>query len=87
MHFETSRLSQQVSLVVMLLLFGSQAASGANSQPNIVLIMADDMGYTDIGCYGSEIETPVLDRLAGHGLRFTQSVSYTHLTLPTNREV
>lgn len=72
MHFETSRLSQQVSLVVMLLLFGSQAASGANSQPNIVLIMADDMGYTDIGCYGSEIETPVLDRLAGHGLRFTQ---------------
>ena len=34
----------------------------AADKPNIVLIMADDMGYTDIGCYGSEIETPVLDR-------------------------
>lgn len=44
----------------------------AANRPNIVLIMADDMGYTDIGCYGSEIETPVLDRLAGNGLRFTQ---------------
>ena len=40
--------------------------------PNIVLIMADDMGYSDIGCYGSEIQTPNLDRLAREGLRFTQ---------------
>ncbi|MDG2224025.1 MAG: glycoside hydrolase family 127 protein [Rubripirellula sp.] len=41
-------------------------------RPNIVLIMADDMGYTDIGCYGSEIKTPVLDSLATGGLRYTQ---------------
>jgi arylsulfatase len=41
-------------------------------QPNIILIMSDDMGYSDIGCYGSGIETPVLDRLAENGLRFTQ---------------
>jgi len=40
--------------------------------PNIVLIMADDMGYSDLGCYGSEIRTPVLDSLASNGLRFTQ---------------
>ncbi|MEM9942068.1 MAG: arylsulfatase [Planctomycetota bacterium] len=40
--------------------------------PNIILIMADDMGFSDIGCYGSEIETPVLDRLANNGVRFTQ---------------
>lgn len=40
-------------------------------RPNIVLIMADDMGYSDIGCYGSEIETPNLNRLANDGLRFT----------------
>ncbi len=40
--------------------------------PNIVLIMADDMGFSDIGCYGSEISTPNLDRLAADGLRFTQ---------------
>jgi arylsulfatase len=40
------------------------------TQPNIVLIMADDMGYSDLGCYGGEIETPTLDRLAGEGLRY-----------------
>jgi len=43
-----------------------------DNRPNIVLIMADDMGFSDIGCYGSEIHTPNLDKLAGNGLRFTQ---------------
>ena len=47
------------------------AASGAE-RPNIVLIMSDDMGYSDIGCYGGEIDTPNLDELAANGLRFTQ---------------
>lgn len=41
-------------------------------KPNIIVIMADDMGYSDIGCYGGEAKTPNLDRLAGEGLRFTQ---------------
>jgi arylsulfatase A-like enzyme len=41
-------------------------------RPNIILMMVDDMGYSDIGCYGSEIRTPNLDRLAASGLRFTQ---------------
>lgn len=51
----------------------SRPASAAEpARPNIVLIMADDMGYSDIGCYGGEIPTPHLDRLAGGGLRFTQ---------------
>lgn len=40
--------------------------------PNVLLIMADDLGYSDLGCYGSEIRTPNLDRLANGGLRFTQ---------------
>ena len=40
--------------------------------PNVVVILADDMGFSDLGCYGSEIETPNLDRLAHGGLRFTQ---------------
>ncbi len=40
--------------------------------PNIILIMSDDMGYSDLGCYGGEIETPTLDRLAARGVRFTQ---------------
>ena len=41
-------------------------------RPNIVLIVADDMGYSDVGCYGGEIQTPNIDRLAEGGLRFTQ---------------
>lgn len=40
--------------------------------PNIVLIMADDMGFSDLGCYGSEIQTPNLDRLASEGMQMTQ---------------
>ena len=41
-------------------------------KPNIVLILNDDMGYSDIGCYGGEVDTPNLDRLAAQGLRFSQ---------------
>ena len=41
-------------------------------RPNIVLILADDLGYSDLGCYGGEINTPNLDYLAKNGLRFTQ---------------
>jgi len=43
-----------------------------STKPNVVLILNDDMGFSDIGCYGGEIETPNLDRLAGNGLRFSQ---------------
>ena len=51
-----------------------QLAAGkqAKNRPNIILIMADDLGFSDLGCYGSEIHTPNLDRLAEGGLRFTQ---------------
>lgn len=41
-------------------------------RPNIIIILSDDMGYSDIGCYGGEIKTPNLDSLAENGLRFTQ---------------
>ncbi len=47
-------------------------ALAADAKPNVVFILADDMGFSDLGCYGGEIETPNLDRLAEHGLRFTQ---------------
>ena len=42
------------------------------SSPNVVLILCDDMGFSDLGCYGSEIQTPHLDSLAREGVRFTQ---------------
>ena len=47
-------------------------ANHDTSRPNFILIMVDDMGYSDIGCYGGEIKTPNLDQLANNGLRFTQ---------------
>ncbi len=51
---------------------GTCLAQGERPRPNIVVILADDMGYSDLGCYGSEIETPNLDALAKAGLRFSQ---------------
>ena len=48
------------------------AESIAADQPNVLVILADDLGYSDLGCYGGEIETPNLDSLAAQGLRFTQ---------------
>lgn len=50
----------------------SQDPLAAASRPNIVLILADDLGWSDLGCYGGEIPTPHLDGLAAGGLRFTQ---------------
>ena len=48
------------------------AQTEALQQPNIILIMCDDMGFSDIGCYGGEVKTPNLDKLAANGLRFSQ---------------
>src|SRR5687767_13941316 len=59
----------RTALLSLLLLTSTQEAP---SRPNIVIFLADDMGYSDIGCYGGEIATPNLDRLATGGLRFTQ---------------
>tara|TARA_R110002049_G_scaffold72490_1_gene186935 strand:+ start:21407 stop:23140 length:1734 start_codon:yes stop_codon:yes gene_type:complete len=44
----------------------------AGKQPNIIVVLVDDMGFSDLGCYGGEIETPNIDNLAADGLRFTQ---------------
>jgi arylsulfatase len=51
-------------------------------RPNIVVIMSDDMGYSDLGCYGGEIETPNLDRLASQGIRFTRYYT-NNMCVPT----
>lgn len=50
----------------------AEMQSTEDGRPNIILIMADDMGFSDIGCYGSEIHTPNLDRLAEKGTRYTE---------------
>lgn len=61
---------------------GSQPASPA--KPNIVFILTDDLGYTDLGCYGATgLETPNLDRLAGEGIRFTNFYAPAGVSTPT----
>jgi len=50
----------------------SQPVGGNRSKPNVIVILTDDMGFSDIGCFGSEIKTPNIDRLASHGVAFTQ---------------
>tara|TARA_Y100001934_G_scaffold279901_1_gene385038 strand:+ start:3127 stop:5589 length:2463 start_codon:yes stop_codon:yes gene_type:complete len=65
-----------LSLVRTFLLTASMLVAtlpiDAGDRPNILLIMADDLGYSDLGCYGGEIKTPVLDAVAERGIRFSQ---------------
>ena len=75
---------------IQVICLTSETNLHAAEKPNIVFIMADDLGIGDLGCYNSEskIPTPHMDALAKAGMRFNDApVSYTHLTLPTNREV
>lgn len=61
------------TLIAILFIFSAcEEKLQQKTQPNIIVIMADDMGYSDIACYGGEIITPVLDNMAANGLRFTQ---------------
>ncbi len=62
----------------------SSAAKSFN-KPNIIIIMLDDMGYSDVGCFGGEIETPNLDQLAQEGLRFTRFFNTARRSLPARR--
>ncbi|HAY79556.1 MAG TPA: arylsulfatase [Planctomycetaceae bacterium] len=59
------------TLWIPLVLLGSSAASAAE-RPNFLFILVDDLGFSDLGCYGGEIQTPHLDNLAQRGLRYTQ---------------
>src|SRR6185503_18946240 len=59
-------------LLVLVGCAGAAAARPSAARPNVLVILADDLGFSDIGSYGGEISTPNLDRLAANGLRFTQ---------------
>ncbi|MEM9160269.1 MAG: sulfatase-like hydrolase/transferase, partial [Verrucomicrobiota bacterium] len=66
---------KSVLKVWMLLAFRAALANAA-AKPNIIYILADDLGYGELGCYGQElIETPHIDGLAKEGMRFTQHYS------------
>lgn len=68
----TKNLLLLLSFSVLLQSAVIEAAESPKQKPNIVVILADDLGFSDLGCYGSEIETPHLDQLAAGGMRFTQ---------------
>src|SRR5437588_9635456 len=59
------------TLAALAALVPVTSAPGA-PKPNVLLVVADDLGYSDLGCYGGEIRTPNLDALAANGLKFTQ---------------
>lgn len=78
-----NRIFQVVALLVLLMTSCSQKDQQETSPPNIILILADDLGYGDLGCYGQEIiETPNIDRLAETGMRFTQHYSASPVCAP-----
>lgn len=65
--------STRLRLVLVFFMCASNVfAATAKERPNVLLILCDDLGYSDLGCYGGEIQTPHLDRLATDGMRFTQ---------------
>lgn len=61
-----------IFILRLIWIAGLTACIAPAAQPNIIMILADDMGFSDLGCYGGEIRTPNLDMLAANGLRFTQ---------------
>lgn len=61
-----------VLLFAQAIIAGPIPVSAAETRPNIIVILSDDMGFSDLGCYGGEIKTPNLDQLAANGLRFSQ---------------
>ncbi len=67
-----SRLLTLLALLLACTVLSPVQAAPDRQRPNIILIMVDDMGYSDIGCYGGEVKTPNLDKIAASGLRFTQ---------------
>ncbi|TWU51745.1 arylsulfatase [Rubripirellula reticaptiva] len=69
----SSHSRNSISILVLAVSIGMMLASHVSAQrPNFLVIIADDLGYSDVGCYGSEIATPNLDGLAAGGLKFTQ---------------
>ncbi|MGI9473283.1 MAG: sulfatase-like hydrolase/transferase [Rubripirellula sp.] len=61
----------------------SESSGDGTSRPNIIMIFSDDQGMHDVGCYGSEIETPALDQLARDGVRFTQFYAASSICTPS----
>src|SRR5690242_5150503 len=67
-----------------LAIAGGWALPAAGAKPNIIFILADDLGYGDLGCFGQKlIQTPHIDQLAAEGMRFTQSYAGSTVCAPS----
>src|SRR6266704_1086707 len=75
----------KLSLVLLaILIVQNISAQKKSSKPNIIFILADDLGYGDVGCYGQkQIKTPSLDKTAVEGLRFTQAYAGSTVCAPS----
>jgi arylsulfatase A len=83
-------LTRRIFTLLCCALLGSLvvARAATTSKPNVVLILADDLGWTDLACYGSKFyETPNIDRLARDGMRFTQAYSACTVCSPTRAAI
>ena len=75
-------------LILILCSFSSLTLLGAKSAPNFILILADDLGYSDLSCYGnSEHSTPNLDRMASEGQKWTEFYSASHICSPSRAAI
>ena len=75
-------MSKALPLCILSLLFFQSTASAAR-HPNVVLLLADDLGWKDISCYGGPVKTPALDSLAAGGMRFTDFYSGAAVCSPS----
>ena len=69
---EKQRMMHLLLSLGLCFVFAATTFAAEPVRPNVVVIMVDDLGFSDLGCYGSEIETPNLDALAMNGARFSQ---------------
>ena len=83
-------MTNQICRTILLVLFFAPTVVAAenNQKPNIVIFLADDLNYCDIGCYGNpDVKTAAIDRLAAEGIRFTQAFTATAMCAPTRSQL
>jgi arylsulfatase A-like enzyme len=86
--FSTLRLPSFVLLPFFLFLFSPPVHAAPSDRPNVVFVLVDDMGWTDVGCFGSKYyETPNIDRLAAQGMRFTDAYAACTVCSPSRAAI